>query len=251
MLEWFRADLHVHTCLSPCADLTISPKRAVARAAARKLDMIAVCDHNSAENARAACAAGQQLGLAVLPGIEVTTREEIHLLGIFDRPAQALELQAAVYDRLPAGRNEEKLFGPQIIANENDEVEGYNHRLLMTATSLTLEDAVRRIHELGGLAVAAHVDREAFGIIAQLGFIPPDLGLDALELSSRMTPVRARLEIPACAGHALYNSSDAHELKDIGRSVTRFRLAEPTVRELRQAFRSSGGRTLRPEARRG
>ena len=251
MLKWYRADLHIHTCLSPCADLTISPKRAVARAVKQQLDMIAICDHNSAENVQAACAAGKRCGLTVLPGIEITTREEVHLLGIFDRPAQALELQAAVYARLADGKNDEKLFGSQIIANEFDEVEGYNPRLLIGATSLSLTDGVRKIRELDGLVVAAHVDREAFSIIGQLGFIPDDLDLDALELSSRTTPTQARKALPACAGYPLYNASDAHELKDIGRTPTRFRLAAPTVRELRRAFRSTGDRTLRPEPLRG
>ncbi len=247
MRKWLCADLHVHTCLSPCADLTISPRRAVACARRRHLDMIAVCDHNSAENVTAACAAGREKGVAVLPGMEITTREEVHLLAIFDQPRQALELQAAVYARLPVGENDEKLFGYQIIANENDEVEGYNPRLLISATSWPLADAVKKIHELGGLAIPAHVDRPAFGIVGQLGFIPEHLDLDALEISPQTTLDQIRQSVAGTSRFAIYHASDAHELKDIGRARTWFLVSAPTVTELRRIFRSPTHAGLRSQ----
>lgn len=251
MRKWLCADLHIHTCLSPCADLTISPMRAVTCARRRKLDMIAVCDHNSAENVTAACAVGREKGVAVLPGMEITTREEVHLLAIFDHPRQALELQAAVYARLPAGQNDEKLFGRQIIANENDEVEGYNPRLLISATSWPLADAVKKIHELDGLAIPAHVDRPAFGILGQLGFIPENLDLDALEISPQTRLEQIRRSESASSRFPMYHASDAHELKDIGRARAWFLVSAPTVNELRRVFRSTKHAGLRSKTYHG
>src|SRR5512136_2733562 len=117
----YRADLHVHTCLSPCADWAMSPRRIVARSRALGLDVIAVCDHNSAENAEVVMRVGREQGLAVLPGLEVCSREEVHLLAIFAAPEQALRMQAAVYARLP-GANRPEVFGHQIVATADDEV---------------------------------------------------------------------------------------------------------------------------------
>jgi len=247
MLRCFRADLHIHTCLSPCAEVTMSPKRIALRALRKKLDMIGICDHNSAENVRASVAAALPKGVAALPGMEVTTREEVHVLALFDEAAQALELQSAVYARLTPGTNDDKLFGLQVVANEFDEVDGFNQRLLIAATNLNLRQTVERIQALGGLAIASHIDRETNGIVGQLGFIPDDIPFDALEISHRSSPVRARKDIPGVGRKPLINSSDAHELKGIGRVVTEFLLAGPTVRELRYALRGEQGRKIMTE----
>jgi predicted metal-dependent phosphoesterase TrpH len=247
MLKCYRADLHIHTCLSPCAEVTMSPRRILLRARRKKLDMIGICDHNSAENVRASVAAAASRGVAVLPGMEVTTREEVHVLALFDEVAQALELQAAVYARLAPGVNDEKLFGLQVVANEFDEVDGFNSRLLIASTDLNLRQTAEKIRGLGGLAVASHVDREAYGIIGQLGFIPDDLSFDALEVSPRTTPAQARKDIPGAARASLIASSDAHKLSDIGRAVTEFLIAGPTVAELRRAFKSERGRRILTE----
>jgi hypothetical protein len=247
MLKCYRADLHIHTCLSPCAEVTMSPRRILFRARRKKLDMIGICDHNSAENVRASVAAAAAKGVAVLPGMEVTTREEVHVLALFDEPAQALELQSAVYARLAPGVNDEKLFGLQVVANENDEVEGFNNRLLIAATDLNLRQTVEKIRGLDGLAIASHIDREAYGIIGQLGFIPDDPSFDALEISCRITPAQARRDIPGVARTSLITTSDAHALSEIGRAATEFLMAEPTVAELRRAFKGERGRRILTE----
>lgn len=250
MLKRFRGDLHIHTCLSPCADLTMSPKRVVERAVKENLDMIAICDHNSAENAGAAMAAAADKKITVLPGMEVTTVEEVHIIALFDELHQVLDLQRIVYEHLPPGENREDIFGEQIVANEFDEVEGYNNRLLMTATQLTLEKWVAEIHTLGGLVIAAHIDREAYNsIIGQLGFIPPGLELDALEISSHTSRSRALERYPGIEKFPLISSSDAHYLQDIGKAASSFLLGAPGVDEIRKAFKKQGGRPLLIERR--
>jgi len=124
MLRELRCDLHIHTCLSPCADLEMSPKAIVEKSLKENLDIIAICDHNSSENVTYAMKAAAGKPLVVLPGMEVTTREEVHLIALFDRLEEVEELQAKVYNRLP-GVNDERIFGCQAVVNELDEVEGF------------------------------------------------------------------------------------------------------------------------------
>jgi 3',5'-nucleoside bisphosphate phosphatase len=239
-LAEYAADLHVHTCLSPCADWGMSPRRIVACGRARGLDLVAVCDHNSAENAAVAVQVGRELGLPVLPGLEVCSREEVHLLTLFEEPDQALRMQAAVYAQLP-GANRPEVFGHQIVATADDEVLAENSRLLIGACGLGLEDVARTARALGGLCLAAHVDRPANGLLQQLGFIPPGLDLDGAEISCRMTPADARARWPDLRRLPCVTSSDAHFPDDIGRARTILRLAAPNLAELRLALRGVDG----------
>jgi hypothetical protein len=236
-------DTHVHTCLSPCAELDMHPS-AVARAAAQAgLDAVAVCDHNSVENAGAVERAGRAAGVAVIPGMEITSAEEVHILGLVPDLEAAFALQSRVYRALP-GRNDERAFGMQVIANEDAEVLGFNEHLLSGATTLSVDDVVSAIHGVGGLAVASHVDREGFGIIGQLGMIPAGLPLDALEVSRRMPLPAGRARFAPRDEFPILCASDAHEPKDIGLSATYMLLERPTLEEMRQALAGQGGREL-------
>ncbi len=244
MLKQFKADLHIHTCLSPCAELEMSPLRIVRNASEKGLDIIAVTDHNSAENVIAAKKAAQEKGLTVLAGMEVTSYEEVHITAFFGDTESVLQLQEIVYKNLQAGENDERQFGEQIVVNEKDEVLSFSKRLLIGATSLTARTIVDSIHTLGGLAVASHIDRDAFGIISQLGFIPPDLRLDALEISPRLTLGQARERFPEYSHFPMITSSDAHDIKDIGISTTSFLLKEPSFTEIVFAFKNIEGRKV-------
>jgi PHP family Zn ribbon phosphoesterase len=248
MLKWFYADLHVHTCLSPCADLTMSPKRIIKRAREVKVDIVGICDHNSAENVRAARNAGSAMGVKVLAGMEVNTVEEVHVICLFDETEAVVKLQDMVYESLTPGENREDIFGEQIVANEFDEVEGFNKRLLIGATAISLKNLVNEVHRLGGVAIASHIDREVNSLIGQLGYIPEDLELDALEISSRISWSQAVAEFPGIEKFPIISSSDAHFLEGIGSRVTVFSLEEPTSHEIGKALRGSGGRTFRLEA---
>jgi len=186
------------------------PSALVEAAVRAGLDAVAVCDHNSAENAGAVERAGRAAGLAVIPGMEITSAEEVHILGLMPNIEAALALQSRIYRALP-GRNDERAFGMQVIANEQAEVLGFNEHLLAGATTLEVDRVVSEIHNAGGLAVASHVDREAFGIIGQLGMIPPGLPLDALEISRRTPLPEAREKFVPRDEFPLVCSSDAHE----------------------------------------
>lgn len=241
MLRQFKADLHVHTCLSPCTDLNMSPQGILAAAVKAKIDILGICDHNSSENALAIMNAAKGTEIHVIPGMEVTSQEEVHVVALFDDVKNALKLQEHVYSRLP-GENDEEAFGMQVIVNEKEEVLGFNEKLLIGATTLTLDHILELIHSLDGVSIASHVDREAFSIFGQLGFIPENLELDALEISPRISYAEA--EKRYTTQYPLTCSSDAHYPEDIGKGFTCFLLKEGTVAEIRKALRNEDGRKV-------
>jgi predicted metal-dependent phosphoesterase TrpH len=202
------------------------------------LDMIGICDHNSAENVTAVVKAGAREGLAVMPGIEITSCEEVHILGLFNNEQDLMYLQDMVYESL-SGENSEQFFGPQTVIDEWDSVVGTNRRLLLGATALTVEQVVKAIHHRAGLAIASHVDRERFSLIGQLGFIPKGLGLDALEVSA-LSSIKRGYDYP------VVTFSDAHFLEDIGRSYTNFMIMTENVPvdEIKKALNNKMGRKI-------
>jgi hypothetical protein len=242
-LRRIKADLHVHTCLSPCSGLDMSPREVVNAALQKGIDLIGVCDHNSAENVLAVKKAGRRNGLMVLGGMEVASSEEAHILVFFDDDEDLLNFQGYIYRHL-TGRNDEHAFGLQVIADDEDGVTGFCDRLLIGATSLPAETISARAREAKGesLVIAAHVDRESFSIIGQLGFIPPGLGPDAVEVSARMTADEARERFPDCRKYPVVTSSDAHGPQDIGKRFTWLTIEDGTIAEIKKALAGKGGR---------
>lgn len=220
------------------------PRAIVGKAVEEKLDCIAICDHNTAENVRFVENAAQGFPVKVFPGMEITSREEVHIVALFDNLQDLLALQETIYHHL-AGENDEERFGCQVIVNELDEVEGICDRLLIGATDLPLTTIVETIHKRGGLAIAAHIDRESFSVISQLGFIAPEMQFDALEISPRLSLSKAKELFPELSEWPFITSSDAHFLGDIGRSVTRLVMEEPTLNEIKRALRGESNRFIR------
>jgi predicted metal-dependent phosphoesterase TrpH len=215
----------------------MSPSRVVNEAREQNLDVIAVCDHNSGENVEAACRAGQETGVAVIGGMEICSREEAHVLGLFPADGSLARAQAVVYENLE-GRNDAEFFGPQLVVDENDNVVRQNDRLLIGATRLGLDEVVELIHGFGGLAIASHVDRPSFSVLSQLGFFPPGLELDGVE-------VFFGEEVQGLPdGLQVISSSDAHHPGEIGRNRTRFAIEDGTVDEIGMALRGEKGRGI-------
>ena len=236
MMRKVRADLHLHTCLSPCADAQMQATAIVRQAKKIGLDMIAISDHNSAENVAAVVKAGAREGLPVIAGMEITSSEEVHILGLFNTQQDLMDMQEVVYQNLP-GENYGQAYGPQTVIDESDNIVGTNSRLLLGATTLTVEQVVKAIHHRAGVAIASHVDRERFSLIGQLGFIPEGLDLDAVEVSRPSSTIQDY-------NYPVVTFSDAHFLEDIGNNSTEFMIEDATVDEIKKALRNEMGRRI-------
>lgn len=217
----------------------MTPRRILKKAAALGLDMIAITDHNSAGNLSAAldCAAGGPV--AVIPGMEITSAEEAHILALFETAEAALGMQGQLYrgEDFPPGP-EHKAFGTeQVIVNAADEVLGFEPRLLADASSMTLEEIINAVHSFGGLAIASHADRESFSVLSQLGFFPENARFDAIEVMGN----KANERLPELTRFA---SSDAHAPHLIGCRKTGFMMEAPTFSELAMAIKGEAGRGL-------
>ena len=215
----------MHSCLSPCASDDMTPANLCGMAALKGLNMIALTDHNTGLNLPAAKACCDAYGLTLIPGMEITTREEVHLLGYFPDVDTAVAFGQEVTAHLPKKKNKPSLFGNQLIMNEDDEVIQELDALLIGATDLTLAQWVQRIREAGGVAVPAHINRGSNGLLVNLGFMPEELNFTAVEvwrgLPCPHTPQ---------AGKVVLHSSDAHYLGDILEAEVSIQLPENSVR---------------------
>lgn len=220
------------------------PPLIVRRARELGLGLIAITDHNSAANAGAVMRAAEGSGVAVLAGMELQTQEEVHLLCLFDTAEQALAWQARVDSLLPPLANDDELFGAQYIVDETGDLVRQDERLRLVAAALSIEEAVTGVRALGGLPIAAHVDRPANGLLSNLGFVPPGLALAALEISGRVLPEEASQRFPQIAGWPLVRSGDAHRLSEM-RASTLLTLQSPRIRELALAFAGLEGRKVK------
>jgi len=238
------ADLHVHTALSPCAANDMTPPAIVAAAIAEGLGMIAICDHNSARNAAAVQeAAGERL--AVLAGMEITSAEECHVVGLFPSAAAAAAAAAEVGAGLaPADDGYETFFGEQLVVDAGGGETEREHLALATSTPLDVNAVVDLVHRHRGIAVAAHIDRKSFGVIGQLGFFPAEAGFDAVELSRHIAPGSEREAEYAVHGLPVLHSSDAHYRGDIGAVRTTIHCREASFDELALALRGNDGRSV-------
>lgn len=243
MLTQFRADLHVHTCLSPCAEEEMSPLAIVMQAKKKGLDIIGICDHNSTKNVGAVRQAGQHEALAVIGGIEVCSKEEVHILCLFDGEQSLQEMQLLIDQNLH-GENNPDLFGQQCVCDECDAILGRETKLLIGATELSVEEIVENVHQLGGLAIASHVDRDSFSMFSQLGFVPEGLQIDALEISPQHSVAEVRRCLPQIRDYPLVGFSDAHRLEEICAASTIFTVSTPCVVELKKALLGKDGREV-------
>ena len=219
------------------------PSAIVHEALEQQLDIIAICDHNTSENVGYVVKAAQGTGLTVIGGMEVTSREEVHIIALFEHLDALSCLQDYVFARLD-GLNDEEAFGMQVIVNEIGEVEGFNERLLIGATNIPMEEVVEKVHELEGLAIAAHIDRPSFSVISQLGFMPEHVPFDALEISARLPISEARIKYPELNSYPFITSSDAHFIKDLSGAATKMCLEEASLPEIKMALRKENGRYI-------
>lgn len=200
-------DLHIHSALSPCAEDDMTPNNIVNMSLIKGLDIIAVTDHNSAKNVKAVMQAAKGKDIVIVPGIEVNTKEDIHVLCYFDSLENALMFDDWLYDRLVVIPFDKNKFGNQLIMNENDEVIGIEEKFLHQGAYAGLDEIIKAADLMGGIAVPAHINREANSLLNILGFIPKNKLITAVELSRFLKMPDSDLT----NYHMLY-SSDAHSL---------------------------------------
>ena len=234
-MKQIRADLHVHTALSPCAEVEMIPPLIVQKALEKNIDLIAITDHNASANVGAVQKAAAGTSLTVLPGMEVQSREEVHLLTLFETLDTLEAWQKEVDASFPDLLNEPDFFGEQFVVDETGEFVRRELRLLLTSTRFSIDEIFARVKALGGIVIPAHVERFSFGLFPTLGLISENWNLLTLEISRQITPEKGVRMFPAMRNYPLIQGGDVHRLEDF-LGTTIFTIASPTLREIRLAF---------------
>ena len=242
VVRWYKADLHIHTVLSPCADLSMGPRDIVKKAIQNGIDIIAITDHNSCENVQAVKDVAQGAGPVVIPGMEVYSREEAHIICLFRTLAADVEFQNVVYDHLPQRENDPEWFGSQFVVDANEHILRECQKMLAMPTNLHVHDIFSIVTDLGGIAYPAHVDRKSNSLLSTLGFIPHNLPVHALEISKAYEQAAKEHRILRNSTFSLIRSSDAHFIEQFGDKYTLFKMEQPTFQELCMAIKKEKGR---------
>jgi PHP family Zn ribbon phosphoesterase len=243
-MKEFLADLHIHSVLSPCGDLAMTPRTIVGAALNKGLAMIAITDHNSMRMCRIISDYAKEFGLLVIPGAEVNTVEEVHCLALFGDWELASNFQLFLDHQLKKIKNDPRIFGDQVVVDRDELILYTEKRSLITGLKAPISAIAEVVHRLGGLFIPAHIYRKQYGIIPTLGMLPENLMIDALEIT------------PGCHSKEIGNSheidsnvtrifnSDAHFPDQIGNFSTRLWMEEPSFDELRLALRNLEGRAV-------
>ena len=220
-------DLHFHSCLSPCGDSAMTPASIAGFCRLAGLDVAALTDHNTCGNCAAFCRAAQAYGIMGLPGMELCTAEEVHVVCVFPRLRQAEAFEAEVRRRLQPIRNRPKVFGRQLLMDEEDRVLGEEELLLAGASQVPLHEVRELAERFGGAAWPAHIDRPSFSILSNLGLWMPELGFSRAEISSRC-PADFRASRPDLTGVSLIRGCDAHYVEQIADAHQAMEVPEAT-----------------------
>ncbi len=208
-------DFHIHSCLSPCGDADMTPNNIANMAKIMGYDIIALTDHNTCLNCPALMKVGEEIGLTVIPGMELCTSEEVHVVCLFPTLDDALAFSDYVYSTLPPIKNKPKIFGEQSICNENDEITGAEERLLITASGISTMKAVETVKKYNGICYPAHIDRSSFSILSNLGIIDESFGFTAAEIFDTSLECSLKEKHPYLNTVNIVSDSDAHYLENM------------------------------------
>jgi len=243
-MQLISMDFHIHSLLSPCGGDEMTPPNIIEKAKKVGLDALVITDHNTAENQEAFLQCGKRLNIKFLAGMEVQSREDVHIVCIFDTLEQVLEWQEIVYNYLPKMENKKEIFGNQEIVDWQGNVIKENSRLLLTATNISIDEIVSKVNKIGGITIPAHIDRIAFSLWTNLGFIPDNLGFLGIELTPHLPRKIEQISFIKEKGLGVVVSSDAHWLSQIAGPHTWAYLEEFSVSELKLALKGEKGRYL-------
>lgn len=208
-------DLHIHSCLSPCADDDMTPANIAGMAMLNGLNIVALTDHNTVKNCPAFFHHAKKYGLIPVAGMELTTSEDIHVICLFRNLSDALDFESFVDEKRPDYENRPEVFGHQYIMDENDEVTGEERILLINAANISLNEAYEEVKRRSGVCYPAHIDRTSNGIVSVLGGFPEEPAFSAFELNSAEAYDEYVMRFSHIASLSKTVSSDAHRLCDI------------------------------------
>lgn len=242
------ADFHIHTLLSPCAEIEMTPHHIVMRAAQYGVDAVAITDHNASANAAAAVEAAKNYGVKVFPGMEVECREEAHIVVLFDTLEQLAAWQKIVDANMSGLKNNAERFGAQFIVDDDDNFIAEEERMLLGPLKLPAAEVIQKVNAMGGMAIAAHVDRPSYSLLMQLGFLPSDMGLAAAEISHAGIRELKEQKLKLALGGLNYvTDSDAHMMDSfINGPKNLITVKSLTVAELKLALAAEDGRSWQP-----
>jgi len=243
-MKLFRADLHIHTLLSPCGDLDMSPANIVSEAARKGLDIIGITDHNTTRHCSLTSRLAAKKGIFVMQGAEVTTKEEVHCLAFFENTDALNTFQVFLDNNLPDIPNHREIFGDQIQIDENEIIIYEEQKLLTNAISKGINEVEVMVHSLNGIFIPAHIDRRKNSIYSQLGFLPEDLKAEALEISRVSELGHFRQEHPEIKRQTLIRCSDAHFPDHIGVAYTEYFIEMASFQEIKMALGGVNGRKI-------
>jgi hypothetical protein len=246
-MKFFRADLHIHTVLSPCGDLEMSPINIVSEAALKGLEIIGITDHNTTRHCELITRLAAERGIFVMQGAEITTKEEVHCLAFFENTDALAKFQEFLDNNLSEVINDPAIFGYQVQVDEAENVVYEEKRLLINAISKSFEETEAFTHSLDGLFIPAHLNRSKNSIYSQLGFLPDKLAADAVEISKATTVEQFIAVHPELKGLTVIRNSDAHYLEDIGSAYTLFYIEEASFTEIKKALKKENGRKTTAE----
>ncbi|MBS4537189.1 PHP domain-containing protein [Clostridium sp. D2Q-11] len=219
-------DLHIHSALSPCGDDSMTPNNIVNMAYLKGLDILAITDHNSYYNVETLIELGKSKDILVIPGMEVTTLEDIHLLCYFDSINSLKEFGEKIFNSLPSIDNNKELFGNQLILDKEDNVIGEIQKLLINGSEFSIDRIYTMVEEKNGVVIPAHVDKKSYSILSVLGFIPEQFNVKFVEIKNK-SYCNKLIE----SYRYIYNS-DAHYLGDINEATNQLDIKEKSIGEV-------------------
>lgn len=229
-------DLHLHSCLSPCGDNDMTPANMIAMAALKNLDVVALTDHNSSKNCPAFLSMAKKYDIIAIPGMELCTQEEVHVLCLFPRLEDAMNFDSYVYEHLIPIPNNQSIFGKQQIYNEEDKVIGEEPYLLINATDISFEEVYDLVKRYNGILIPAHIDRMANSLLYNLGFIPPESKFTCVELYDRDKMEFLEKENPYLNNCKMITNSDAHYLEHINEPVNYIQSESRDIKDILRAL---------------
>ncbi len=237
-MKEYNYDLHIHSCLSPCADNEMTPNNIVNMASILGCDILAVSDHNNLKNVSTIINLSNNLGILGVPAVELCTQEEAHILCFFDSIKGALAFDEYLYSTIPPIKNKPDVFGEQLVMNEKDEIVGVEERLLITAADISAYELTGLLNDYGGVAVPAHIDKSSYSLMAALGVIPDDYGFTCVELRKivdTQTYMQNHIDI---ANMGILKNSDAHYLENMSDEMSKIKLDKLCLKSFISAIKN-------------